>query len=127
MEPILSLEEIGVTLDLVKLIRGSIMVSEARLKEGFVHVEIYPDSVTNLEHALGIRFGEETEKDTDTVSATLEIDLDKIELMNVRFRMDNRLNDEYLDMEVNQLESSFSYLAGQIRAAVEVDIYINMT
>ena len=126
MEPILSLEEIGVTLDLVKLIRGGIMVSEASLKEGFVHVEIYPDSITNLEHALGIRFGEETEKDTSTVSATLAIDLDKIELINVRFRMDNHLNDEYLDMEVNQLESSFSYLAGQIRAAIEVDIYINM-
>lgn len=126
IEPILSLEEIGVTLDLVKLIRGGIMVSEASLKEGYMHLEIYPDSLTNLEHALGIRFGEETEKDSSTVSSTLEIDLDKIELINVRFRMDNHLNAEYLDIEVNQLESSFSYLDGQIRAAIEVDVYVNM-
>ncbi len=126
MEPILSLKEIGVTLDLVKLIKGGIMVSEARLKDGFVHVEIYADSISNLEHALGIRFGEEAEKDTSTTTAPLAIDLDKIELVNVRARMDNRVNDEYFDMEVNQLESSFSYLEGQIRAAIEVDIYINM-
>ncbi len=42
-DPILSLNEISVTLDLIKLIRGGIMVSEARLKDGFVHLEIYPD------------------------------------------------------------------------------------
>jgi hypothetical protein len=126
LDPILSLEEIGVTLDLVKLIKGSIMVSEARLKDGFVHMEIYSDSISNLEHALGIRFGEAVEKDTSSITAPLAIDLDKIELINVRARMDNRVNDEYLDIEVNQLESSFSSLSGQIRAAIEVDIYINM-
>jgi len=126
MEPILSLEEIEVTLDLVKLIKGGIMVSEARLKDGFVHVEIYADSISNLEHALGFRFGEEAEKDTSITTAPLAIDLDKIELVNVRARMDNQVNDEYLDMEVNQLKSSFSYLDGQVRAAIEVDIYINM-
>ena len=54
-EPILSLEEIGVTLDLMELIRGGIKVSEANLKDGYVHLIIYNDSISNLEHALGIR------------------------------------------------------------------------
>jgi len=124
LEPILSLNEISVTLDMLELIRGGIMVSEARLKDGFVHMEIYPDSVSNLERALGIRFGTPSQKDTSLVTP-LAIDLDKIELVNVRVRMDNRVNNEYVDVEVNQLKSSFSYLSGQIQSSLEVDIYIN--
>ena len=126
LEPILSLGEIGVRLDLIELIKGGIKVSEARLEDGFVHIEVYADSISNLEHALGIRFGEDSEKDTIQKTSSLSIDLDKIELLNVRARMDNRLTEEYLDLEVNRLESSFSYLPGQIRAGVEVDIYMNM-
>jgi len=125
LEPILSLNEISVTLDLIKLIRGGIMVSEARLKDGFVHMLIYPDSISNMERALGIRFGAPTEKDTSLTTPPLAIDLDKIELVNVRTRMDNLGTDEHVDLEVNQVESSFSYLAGQIRSSLEVDIYIN--
>ena len=124
LDPILSLNEISVTLDLIKLIRGGIMVSEARLKDGFVHMEIYPDTVSNLERALGIRFGAPSEKDTSLITP-LAIDLDKIELVNVRARMDNRVNDEHVDLEVNQVSSSFSYLSGQIKSSLEVDIYIN--
>ena len=124
LEPILSLNEISVTLDLIKLIRGGIMVSEARLKDGFVHMQIYPDSVSNMERALGIRFGAPSEKDT-SLTTPLAIDLDKIELVNVRARMDNLVTDEHIDLEVSQVESSFSYMAGQIQSSLEVDIYIN--
>jgi len=123
-DPILSLNEISVTLDLIKLIRGGIMVSEARLKDGFVHMQIYPDSVSNMERALGIRFGAPSEKDT-SLTTPLAIDLDKIELVNVRTRMDNLVTDEHVDLEVNHVESSFSFLAGKIRSSLEVDIYIN--
>ena len=119
LEPMLSLNEIAVTLDLIELIRGGINISEARLKDGYVHMEIYPDSVSNLERALRIRFGESPARDTSETMPALSIDLDKIELVNVRARMDNRITDEYVDVEVNQLESSFSYLSGQIRSAIE--------
>jgi len=124
-EPILSLKEIGVTLDLIELIRGGIMVSEARLEEGFVYVKIYEDSVSNLEHALGIRFGAPIEKDSLEKKGPLAIDLEKIELLNVRAIMENRLEDEHVSVEVNRFESSFSYLSGQIEAGLEVDIDID--
>ena len=124
-EPILALEEISVTLDLVELIRGGIMVSEARLKDGFVHIKVYKDSVSNLEHALGIRFGAQIEKDTTEKKSPLAINLDKIEFINVRALMDNQVMDEHVSMEVNRFESSFSYLSGEVMAALEVDIDIN--
>lgn len=124
-DPILSLGELAVTLDLVKLLRKGIRIREARLKDGFVHMEIYPDSSTNLERALGISFGESTEKDTSKSTPAIAIDLDKIELVTVRGRFDNYLRDEYVDVEINHLESSFSYNPEQIRSALELDVYIN--
>lgn len=125
LEPIVSLNEISVTLDLIRLIKGGIMVSEARLKDGFVHMVIYPDSLSNVENALGVRFGDPAEKDTSQSSPTLAIDLDQIELVNVRARMDNQISKEYLDMAVNRIKSSLSYHPGQIRSALELDVYIN--
>lgn len=124
-EPIIALNDIAVTLDLIKLIKGDVRISEARLKDGFVHLEIYPDSLTNLEHALGIRFGEPTEQDTSQSMPSFTIDLDKLELVNIRGRMDNYLKEEYVDVQLNKLESSFSYHPGLIQSALEVSIYIN--
>ncbi|MDF1573719.1 MAG: hypothetical protein P1P86_00820 [Bacteroidales bacterium] len=124
-EPIIALNEIGVTLDLVELIKGGIMVSEARFKDGIVFMQINEDSVSNLEHALGIRFGVETEKDTAEKETPLAIELDKIELINVRAIMDDRLKDQHVSLLVNRFESSFSYLSGQLNAGLEVDIDID--
>jgi hypothetical protein len=125
MEPIVLMEDIAVTLDLIPLIKGGIRISEARLNDGFVHLEMYEDSTSNLERALGIRFGASPEKDSDQTESGMAIDLDKIELVNVRSRMDNYLTEEFMDAEIIQLESSFSYHPGEIRSSLEVDVYIN--
>jgi len=124
-EPLLSLEEIGVTLDLVELIRGGIMVSETHLKDGYVHLIIYNDSVSNLEHALGTRFSDQHEEETTERDHPIAIDLDRVELLNVTTTLDNRLEDDYVSIDVNRFESSFSYLSGEIVAALEVDINID--
>jgi hypothetical protein len=124
-EPILAMEEIGVTLDIVELIKGRIMVSEARLKNGFVNVRVYQDSVTNLENALGIRFGAETETDTTSETKALDINLDQMEVINVSASMDNLVTEEHASVVVNRFKSSFSYLAGQVRTSLEVNIDIN--
>jgi hypothetical protein len=124
-DPLLSLGEIHVTLDLLDLIRGGIMVSEARLKDGFVHMKVYADNISNLENALGIRFGEQGVEDKQVSESSFAIDLDKIELVNITASMDNQGQGQHFSAKVNRLESSFSYLEGLIRAAVEVDIDID--
>ncbi len=124
-EPIFALDEIHVTLDLVELIRGGIMVSEARLIEGFVHMEVYADSVSNLENALGMSFGEQSPGEEEEPGSAFAIDLDKMELVNISVSMNNQVLEEHFSAKVNRLESSFSYLQGLVRAAIEVDIDIN--
>ena len=124
-EPIIALNEIAVTLDLIKLIKGGVRISEARLKDGFVHLEIYRDSVWNLEKALGFSFGDTAKQDTSQSMPSFAIDLDKLELFNIRGRMDNYLTEEFVDVQLNRLESSFSYQPERIQSALEVDIYIS--
>jgi len=124
-KPIVSMNSIHVTLDVVDLIRGDIMISEARLDQGKIRLEIYEDSVSNLEYALGIRFGENSDKDTSSLAPAINIDLDAIEISDVGMELENRVKDERFQLRVNQLESSFSYLSDQINAELELDIEIN--
>ena len=123
--PILSLEKIHVTLHPLKLIRGEVMVSEARLEQGRIRLEIYEDSVSNLEYALGMRFGAESEKDSTGNGQAIQVDLDAIEVREVHLEMSNRPGDEHLKLQVHQLESSFSYLPERIQAEIKLDVEIN--
>ena len=123
--PILSLRKIHVTLDVMDLIRGDIMVSEAKLEEGQVMLEIYKDSISNLEYALGIRFGDKTGKDSTKTKSAINVDLNALELRGVLLSLENQVRDEHFKLRVNQLESSFSYLADLIEAEVKLDIDIN--
>ena len=124
-KPIISLNKIHVSLDVLDLIRGDIMVSEAKLEEGLVLLEIYKDSVSNIEYALGIRFGDKAAKDSTETKTAVRIDLDAIELSGIRLEVQNRLRDEEFIFRVNQLESSFSYLPGLIESSDNLDIDIN--
>ena len=122
--PIVSLNSIHVTMDVVDLIRGDIMISEAKMEQGWIRLEVYEDSVSNLEYALGIRFGEDKKADT-TRSPAINIDLDAMEISDVGIELDNRVKNERFHLKVNKLESSFSYLSDLINAELELEIEIN--
>ncbi len=124
-EPILTLSEVFVTLDAVDLIRGDLQVSSAKTENGFVRMVIYEDSVTNIEKALGIRFGENTERDSTEELPALKVDLDRIELNNILVIVEDRTRDDHINVTVNGLESKFSYLPGHVEAGLKLDIDIN--
>ena len=63
-EPILSLDEVYLSLDVVELIRGNIRVSRASLGNGFIRYLVYEDSVSNIEKALAGLIGEGDPSDT---------------------------------------------------------------
>lgn len=123
--PVFVMNEVDVTLDIVQLIRGDFMVSEAKLKQGVIRLEIYEDSLSNLEHALGIRFGQETEKDSAEEAASLSIDLQRISFTDIEVRLDDPQLDKYVDFTINQLESSIRYISELIEADLELNIDIN--
>ena len=125
-EPILAMEEVYVTLDVMDLIRGDIQVSEVRLADGFVRFEVYEDSISNLENALGLRFGASSSTDSaENELPLLKVNLDKMELQNIQAIATNRVLDQHLNLQINQLVSSMSYLPGSVEADLEVNIEIN--
>lgn len=124
LEPILSLNEILVRLDVVELIRGNVEVSEAKIERGFVRFEIYEDSVSNIERALGIRFGEETNEDT-TLLPGFRVDLERLELSEILALMVDRTRDDRIEIAINHWGSSFHYLPDRIEARLQLDLDIN--
>ena len=125
-EPILAMEEVYVTLDVMDLIRGDIQVSEARLADGFVRFEVYEDSISNLENALGLRFGASASTDSaENELPLLKVNLDKMELRNIQAIATNRVRDQHFNLKINQLVSSMSYLPDRVKVDLEVNIEIN--
>jgi hypothetical protein len=124
-EPILFLNEVYLSLDVVDLVRGNVKVSQARFEEGFIRLEVYEDSVMNLEYALGIRFREETPKDTLSEKRSRRIDLDRIELTNIQVLYQDRVRENQVNLKINQLESRFRSLPEMIEAGIELNVDIN--
>lgn len=124
-EPILSLSEIYVTLDVIDLIRGDILVSQARIENGFLRFEIYEDSVSNFEYALGFRLGEKPKSDSKGELPALRVDMDRLEFTNVMLQMDDRTEDNHVKIIVNKLENQFSYLPDHVEAGIKLDVDIN--
>jgi hypothetical protein len=124
-EPILNLNEVFVSLDVVDLIRGNIRVSAARFRDGFVRVEVYKDSVTNLEHALGIRFGSGTETDTLAEQKKWNVELERIRMENLLALYFDRTSGDSANILVGELGSRLSYLPDQIRAGIKLEMDIN--
>ncbi len=125
-EPILYFNELFVSLGLKELVRGELEVSHISLKNGFIRLEVHEDSVTNLEYALGIRFGEEAQEEDTLPEGPFErIDLDLIEMTNILVLYEDRTRDNRVNVKINQLESRFSYLPEMIEAGLKLNIDIN--
>ena len=123
LEPILYIYEIYVRLDVVDLIRGDIRVSQARIENGFVRYEIYEDSISNLERALGIRFGEGEKTDT-TVLPQIKVDLETLEMNNMLLLMEDQTGGDHVELQVNRWGSSFNYLPDRIHSTLQLDVDI---
>ncbi|MFH0759426.1 MAG: hypothetical protein V2B15_19220 [Bacteroidota bacterium] len=124
-DPILSLDEVYVSLDVIDLVRGNLDISQVRLVDGFVILEVQEDSVTNLEKALGIRFGTDTSGNSTTDTSSMGIDLERIEMTNILAIYNDLTSQDSISIKINKLESRFSYLDEVIEAGIELNIDIN--
>jgi len=125
-EPVLSLNEVFVTLDVMDLIRREIQVSEVRLEKGFLKVEVYADSLTNLEKALGIKLRDYPSKSkTSSEKQLVRINLDRIELSDIMFILTDQIGYNHVNLRINELQSSLSYLPDKIDASLQLNIDVD--
>jgi hypothetical protein len=124
-DPILFLEELYVSLNIRELIKGNLAVSQVRMVDGFLEMELREDSISNLEKALGIRFGNKTEKESISENSTKQIDLRKVELKNILARYVDRISGDSAQFLIRELDSRFRYSEGEIRTGIELITDIN--
>lgn len=115
--PVLQLDEVFVSFDLVKMIRGNYRISRVRLGDGQVNYLVGADSVSNVEKALGTRFGEKPEADTLRRDSTVfALDLEKMQVRNLDVRYRDSPSGTRAFLRINGLESGFSYGPQRITA-----------
>jgi hypothetical protein len=124
-EPILSLKEVAVTLDVFDLIRGDIRVDRARLSDGFIRIEIYEDSTMNVGNALGLDPGVKTKNDTAKGLPAIQVDLEKLEISNLLAILEDHRGGDHFSIQINSAHSRFSYLPDHVEAGINLQLDIN--
>lgn len=117
--PVVRLDEVFVALDIVKLIKGEYKISSVRLGDGEINYLVGADSVSNVERALGIRFGEATETDSALKDTSLmTLDLESLQIRNLEIHYHDIPAEATGSVRVNGLQSGFSYGPDLVTAAV---------
>lgn len=115
--PIIELENVYVSMDIIRLIKGEYRISKIRLSDGVINYFIASDSVSNLERALGMRFdsGADTVK-SDTM--LLSIDLESLTIRNLKMNYIDVPGKASLSLKILGMETGFSYHPDRVSAAI---------
>ncbi|MEX0981870.1 MAG: hypothetical protein WD577_05190 [Bacteroidales bacterium] len=117
--PVISMSNIYVSLDIVKLIRGEYKISKVRLNEGTINYIIESDSVSNLERALGIRFESSAETDSlQTDSLFMVFDLESLTIRDLNLNFHDIPGKTDVSTNIFGLEAGFSYHPDEVTASV---------
>lgn len=107
-DTLLNVQHLSVDMDMLALVRGKVSVDNLRL-EG-VNAHIYrplPDTVFNYNFIIEAFAGPGTdpapEKNADTASAPLDIDVAKVALKNIRLRYDDETGGTWFSMQLGSL------------------------
>jgi len=123
--PVLKMEEVYVSLNIMKLLRGSYNISKVRLGEGELNYLVNADSISNLERALGIRFDEPvTEDSLSGDSSAIVLDMKSLEIRNLALNYRDIPAKTFAALKINGLESAFSYFPDTIQAALMTHLNI---
>ncbi len=114
-QPVLELEDIYVSLDILQLLKKSYRVSKIRFADGIIRYHVGADSVSNIEQAIGIRF-DESAKDTAAKEEmpAISLDIESVEMRNVRLEYVDRRDSSFIEGIIHGLETEFSYTADAI-------------
>jgi hypothetical protein len=117
--PVIRMDDIYVSLDLIKLIKGNYKISKVRFGEGEINYIVGADSVSNLERALGIRFDEMSDSDTiQEQSSPILLDLESLQIRDLKINYLDLPGNGALSLRINGLESGFTYYPDLITASV---------
>ena len=141
IQPVFSINEAYVSVDLIDLFSSKISVSRVSFDGGNVNVIVYPDSQTNLQKAIKKR--RETEivvkknptsipdtskqKKRSNIKATSDINLniEDLSIDDLELSFENQFKKNKVLLKINKLQSEFSYSKDQIICSLNLDTKID--
>jgi hypothetical protein len=122
--PVLQMNSVYVSLDVVRLIRGEYKVSKVRLSEGVINYIVESDSVSNIEKALGIRFSGNEEADS-LQTDSMYLDLESLSVRNLEINYRDIPGKTSASVKIHGIEAGFSYHPEMIKANLMTHTEIN--
>ncbi|MCF8224644.1 MAG: hypothetical protein K9J30_02065 [Bacteroidales bacterium] len=123
--PVLALDEFSVALDLVQLIKGNYKISRIDLGDGEVYFNIGADSISNIERALGISFSDSPSDTVKSDTSVFSFDLELLQIRNLKIQYSDIPGKTNVKLNINRLQSGFSYWPDTIRASLRMHIDIS--
>lgn len=137
---VFNIDEAYVSLNIVDLFSSRINISEITVEGGIFNLIVYPDSITNLDKAIRKVSEQEkiirekptetntspspTQMVTDTTSG-LNLQIDNLEIIDLQVSLENQFKKNKLLLNINELQSGFSYSKNQIICSIELDTKID--
>ncbi|OGU68268.1 MAG: hypothetical protein A2W30_02370 [Ignavibacteria bacterium RBG_16_36_9] len=126
--PVFNFEEACVSVNIVDLFSSYINASAITIEGGSLSIVVYPDSQTNLEKALKKVTDKEKvvqEKPAETDTSILNLQIDKLELIDLELSAENQLTKNKIQLQINELQSGFSYTENQIISSLNLEANID--
>ncbi len=127
--PIVRLNRIYLSFNLLNLLQGNVHVSQVDLDGGSINLITYADSSVNITNAIA--FLPDTLQVTDddisgeSESADFKLDVDQISFINLEISHNNLLVGSHSSYQIYSLDASLSYDSDTIECTVETDMVIN--
>jgi len=126
--PVFNLREAYVAVNIVDLFSSYINASALTIEGGSLSIVVYPDSQTNLEKALKKVTDKEKvdqEKPAETDASILNLQIGKLELIDLELSAENQLTKNKIQLQINELQSGFSYTENQIISSLNLEANID--
>jgi len=132
--------EAYVSLNIVDLFSSRINVSDITLESGILNLFVCPDKITNLAKAISKvekkeKRAEEKPIKTDSSyrktkqiaksKSDLSLKIDNLELIDVKLTIENHLKKNKLQLQINKLQSDFSYINNKILSSPILDAKVD--
>jgi len=138
--PVFEIDEAYISVNIIDLFSSRINVSAITFEGGILNVIVYPDSITNLDKAINqvkkrelitdkkpVRTDSSYRK-TKEVSkpkSDLSLQIDNLELTDVKFNIKNHLTKNILQLQIDELQSDFTYISNKIVSSLNFDTKID--
>ena len=138
--PVFEIDEAYISVNIIDLFSSRINVSAITFESGILNVMVYPDSTTNLDKAINKLKKKEIITDKKPVrtdssyrktkeiskpQSDLSLQIDNLELTDVKLKIKNHLTKNILQLQINELQSDLTYISNKIVSSLNFDTKID--